>query len=114
MPHRIKHTVRNIVKRKTSSVGTSVVRLWGDDVAPKMDVLHICNNHANQIIYVKWIPFGEAAPTITSTNFDEQIPAGESRQFQMESLSASPDKGIEFYLLGSGATTSYNAIAMKG
>lgn len=114
MPQRIKHTVRTVVKKLTSSIGATAARVFPDGPPAKCDVLHLANNHASQIIYVKWVHTGDPEPTITSTNFYEQIPAGESRQFQMENPTGNPDKPLEFWILGSGSSTSYNAVAMKG
>lgn len=111
---RIRHTVSEIIQstpQAGANVGTTAAKVFTD--IKEGDVVHIANNHASQIIYVKWCGPNET-PTITSTNFYEQIPAGESRQFQFESPNKfNAAKTLTLWILGSGATTTYNAVQMR-
>jgi hypothetical protein len=111
---RIKHTVSEIIQstpQAGTTIGTTAAKVFTD--IKQGDVIHLANCHASQIIYVKWCGPNET-PTISSTNFYEQIPAGESRQFQFENPNQfNESKTLTLWILGSGASTSYNAVQMR-
>lgn len=111
---KVRHVVSEIIQstpQAGTTIGTTAAKVFTDIKVG--DVVHLVNCHASQDIYVKWCGPNET-PTISSTNFYELIPAGESRQFQFESPNRfNGSKTLTLWILGSGASTTYNAVQMR-
>lgn len=109
--HQIRHTAKEITQSTPAggaTISTTATRLFTE--IKQGSVVHLANNHASQVIYGKFEVVGTISSTITSTNWDFKLDAGETQQFQMQSPHpTNADKTIEIWILGSGASTTYNA-----
>lgn len=111
MPVPIQHTIKKVVERTNGNVGTTpVVELFpaNNGVVKDCVSVSICNTHASQDIYVQ-LEDATTANTLSTSIYDEKIPAGESRQFQVLLPNPDGEGNTRIYILGSGATTTYTA-----
>lgn len=111
---RIRHTVTEIIQstpQAGASIGTTAAKVFTD--IKEGDVVHLANCHASQDILVKWCGPNET-PTISTTNFYDKIVAGDTRQYQFETPNKfNAGKTLTLWILGSGASTTYNAVQMR-
>ena len=107
----IEHTVGKIVRKENSSVSTTAAKLFGDNaITNDCDAISICNNHATQTLYVKWMKVTDAVQTDISSTYDESIAATKSSQFQFKvPRRITPEESIVLWIQGSGASTTYSA-----
>lgn len=107
---KIEHYVERVVRKVSGSCTTAAEEIFAPDangVYPLGDVVSITNTHASQIIYVQMVQNG-TANTLSTSVYDEKIPAGESRQFQMRRPHRSDQsKTTRFYIYGSASGTTY-------
>lgn len=116
MPVPILHQITRVAKitpqpgelrYEATNVGTTLAKVFNSLTPPSQarQAVNIVNTHATQSLYIFWVPQGHAAPGVsdfTSAKCKEICPALESRQLQLAD-------GIDIYVLGSGATTTYTA-----
>jgi hypothetical protein len=117
MPVPIIHRISKVAKvtplpgelrYEATNVGTSIQKVFASLPPTKQErqAVNICNTHATQSIYITWVPEGHATlvggSDLTAAKCKEICPALESRQLQLAD-------GIDIYVLGSGATTTYTA-----
>lgn len=95
--------LRNVVDAVATTASTSITAIpW--TATGKWTTVVVANNDSSNNLYIKVTRNGAAAPTITTTNWQFIVPAGEYRELQVS-------ESIDVWTYAS-SSTAFNAVAL--